>query len=198
MRPRSQPSGGRILEARALERTGQDVGALEQLRIAAEEDPDDVDTHVAIQRLQTARARNLSLRRRYRARGGYLAARLEADRELRKVGFEAAAEPWRSYGLGKMALARGDRALAAEFFIRALAQDAGFLPARVAFAELLLDQGRVGAAETEFRVVLWQDPRSVAGRVGMSSVESLRGRRGRALDWLIESLRESPASDSLA
>ena len=40
LKPRSQPSGGRILEARALERAGKDVGALEQLRIAAEEDPD--------------------------------------------------------------------------------------------------------------------------------------------------------------
>jgi len=198
MRPRSQPSWGRILEARTLARTGEQVGALERLEIAAEEDPGDLDTHVAIQRIETARGRNLSLRRRYRAVGGYLAGRLETDKYLQRSGFEAAPEPWRSYGLGNMALAVRDRALAAEHFARALAQDPGFLPARIALAGVFLDQGRVGAAEAQYRAVLWQDARSVAGRVGMSSVESLRGRRGRALDWLIEALRESPASDSLA
>ncbi len=93
---------------------------------------------------------------------------------LRAHGLDSDAFQW-VYLLGVVDAARGSTDDAVAWFQKALALDPHYVPAQIAVADGLLDQGDLGGSEHLYRSVLERSPSDPRARLGLGRVHAARG-----------------------
>jgi tetratricopeptide (TPR) repeat protein len=199
MEPPPAPGAESARAGDGLRRAGRTEEARLEYRRALERDPGNVRAHLGLQAIGLERGLDLSLRREYRASGPpHLAARLEADPRRQQEAYAGSPEPWRSLGLGDVALREGSLGPGTELCGRAAALDPGNALVRIGLGRAHLAAGATGLADAEFRAAMWSDPGHPAPPLGLSLLADRRGSLADAFRWALEAYARAPAEASLA
>lgn len=188
-----------LARADGLRRAGEWSEAKKSYESILRTDPGNVRAAVGLQRIAVARGFHLRARRKARAAGdGFLVGRLEPPGQRQREAYGAAAEPYRSMGLGAEAWAAGKLGTAEAYFERARDMEPGQIWARLALGRYRLARGDAGAARAEFEAALWLDPSNPVAAYGLSVLADRAGDLPAAYAWAERAYRHARGQEGFA